>query len=110
MLAAIAAPNEKPAKRSSAAPGNASRRSSWTRSRYCGPVVSRGTGADTVGVLYAYLNYQQLWRRLLFIGLSVLVPLAVFFAFSLRHEVKLDWTGTLWIAAVPALASASAVS
>jgi dolichol-phosphate mannosyltransferase len=46
---------------------------------------------------------QRRWR---FMQLSVLVPLAVFFAFSLRHEVKLDWTGTLWIAAVPALAYA----
>jgi dolichol-phosphate mannosyltransferase len=46
-------------------------------------------------------------RRLRFMQLSVLVPLAVFFVFSLRHEVKLDWTGTLWIAAVPALASAA---
>jgi dolichol-phosphate mannosyltransferase len=45
-------------------------------------------------------------RRRRFMQLSVLVPLAVFFAFSLRHEVKLDWTGTLWIAAVPALAYA----
>ncbi|MGH8207993.1 MAG: hypothetical protein ACREU6_00080, partial [Steroidobacteraceae bacterium] len=35
---------------------------------------------------------------------AVLTPLAVYFIFSLRHEVKLDWTGTLWIAAVPALA------
>jgi dolichol-phosphate mannosyltransferase len=34
----------------------------------------------------------------------VLVPLSVFFIFSLRHEVKFDWTGTLWLAAVPALA------
>jgi dolichol-phosphate mannosyltransferase len=46
-------------------------------------------------------------RRRRFMQLSVLVPLAVFFVFSLRHEVKLDWTGTLWIAAVPALASAA---
>jgi dolichol-phosphate mannosyltransferase len=47
-------------------------------------------------------------RRRRFMQLSVLLPLAVFFAFSLRHEVKLDWTGTLWIAAVPALAFAVA--
>jgi dolichol-phosphate mannosyltransferase len=45
-------------------------------------------------------------RRRHFMQLSVLVPLTVFFAFSLRHEVKLDWTGTLWLAAVPALAFA----
>ena len=48
----------------------------------------------------------QAQRRRRFMQLSVLVPLSVFFAFSLRHEVKLDWTGTLWIAAVPALAFA----
>jgi dolichol-phosphate mannosyltransferase len=47
-------------------------------------------------------------RRRRFMQLSVLLPLAVFFAFSLRHEVKLDWTGTLWLAAVPALAFAVA--
>ena len=46
-------------------------------------------------------------RSRLFMQLSVLVPLAVFFVFSLGHEVKLDWTGTLWIAAVPALAFAA---
>jgi dolichol-phosphate mannosyltransferase len=43
-------------------------------------------------------------RRLLFLRVAVLTPLSVYFVFSLRHEVKLDWTGTLWIAAVPALA------
>ena len=32
------------------------------------------------------------------------MPLAVFAVFSLRHEVKLDWTGAPWVAAVPALA------
>jgi dolichol-phosphate mannosyltransferase len=45
-------------------------------------------------------------RRRRFLQLSILVPLAVFFAFSLRHDVKFDWTGALWISAVPALASA----
>jgi exosortase A len=29
----------------------------------------------TVGVLYAYLSYQKIWKRLLFIALSVLVPI-----------------------------------
>jgi dolichol-phosphate mannosyltransferase len=43
-------------------------------------------------------------RRRRFMQLAVLLPLAVFFVFSLRHEVKLDWTGTLWLAAVPVLA------
>ena len=32
------------------------------------------------------------------------VPLAVFVLFSLRHAVKLDWTGAPWIAALPLLA------
>lgn len=41
------------------------------------------------------------WR---FIRLAILVPLAVFAIFSLRHEVKLDWTGALWIAALPVMA------
>jgi dolichol-phosphate mannosyltransferase len=41
-------------------------------------------------------------RRLL--KICVLVPLTVFFCFSLRHEVKLDWTGAPWVAAVPLLA------
>jgi len=29
---------------------------------------------------------------------AVLVPIAVFAMFSLRHEVKLDWTGAPWTA------------
>jgi dolichol-phosphate mannosyltransferase len=40
-------------------------------------------------------------RRLLL--LATLVPLSVFVVFSLRHEVKLDWTGALWTAALPLL-------
>jgi dolichol-phosphate mannosyltransferase len=44
-------------------------------------------------------------RRWLFIRLSVLVPLSVFVVFSLRHDVKIDWTGALWLGAVPALAN-----
>jgi dolichol-phosphate mannosyltransferase len=54
----------------------------------------------------AVSEITEVQRRRRFMQLSVLVPLAVFFVFSLRHEVKLDWTGTLWIAAVPALAFA----
>jgi len=43
-------------------------------------------------------------RRRLFIRLAVLLPLAVFAIFSLRHEVKLDWTGAPWTAALPVMA------
>jgi dolichol-phosphate mannosyltransferase len=49
-------------------------------------------------------------RRQRFMQLAVLVPLAVFTAFSLRHEVKFDWTGALWLAAVPAMAAGMAAS
>lgn len=42
--------------------------------------------------------------RLLWI--CVLLPCGVFALFSLRHEVKLDWTGAAWGAAIPLLAVA----
>ncbi len=38
--------------------------------------------------------------------LATLLPLSVFAAFSLRHEVKLDWTGALWTATLPAIGCA----
>jgi dolichol-phosphate mannosyltransferase len=38
---------------------------------------------------------------------AVLVPLSVFAVFSLRHEVKLDWTGAPWAAALPLMAFAA---
>ncbi len=41
-------------------------------------------------------------RRRLF-GLAILLPLTVFAGFSLRHEVKLDWTGAPLTAALPAM-------
>ena len=40
-----------------------------------------------------------------FIQVAVFTPLAVFALFSLRHEVKLDWTGAPWIASLPVLAA-----
>ncbi len=49
----------------------------------------------------ASVDEARKWR---FMQLAVGVPLAVFAVFSLRHEVKLDWTGAPWVAAVPALA------
>ena len=42
-------------------------------------------------------------RRKRLLSLAILIPLAVFALFSLRHEVKLDWTGALWSAALPVL-------
>jgi dolichol-phosphate mannosyltransferase len=41
------------------------------------------------------------WRWL---KVNTLTPLAVYALFSLRHEVKLDWTGAAWLGAVPLLA------
>ncbi|MDP9012168.1 MAG: glycosyltransferase family 39 protein [Pseudomonadota bacterium] len=41
------------------------------------------------------------WR---FLQIAVLAPLAVFAVFSLRHEVKLDWTGAPCVAALPLMA------
>lgn len=43
-------------------------------------------------------------RRRRFVSLSILLPLTVFALFSLRHEVKLDWTGAPWTAALPIMA------
>ena len=42
--------------------------------------------------------------RRLFVMVFTLVPLAVFALFSLRHEVKLNWTGPLFLATLPAVA------
>jgi dolichol-phosphate mannosyltransferase len=44
-------------------------------------------------------------RRRLFINMAILVPLTVFALFSLRHEVKLDWTGAPWTGALPVMAA-----
>jgi len=46
---------------------------------------------------------QAAARRLL--RLAALLPLGVFFVFSLRHQVKLDWTGAPWVAALPLLSA-----
>ena len=44
-------------------------------------------------------------RRRLFARVFTLVPLAVFVVFSLAHRVKLNWTGPLWLAVLPAVAA-----
>jgi dolichol-phosphate mannosyltransferase len=49
-------------------------------------------------------------RTTLLLRLSVIVPMTVFFFFSLRHEVKLDWTGAPWVGVLPLLAFAMADS
>jgi dolichol-phosphate mannosyltransferase len=49
-------------------------------------------------------------RQRLFIAAAVLIPLAVFALFSLRHEVKLDWTGAPWTAGLPLMAAGMAAA
>jgi len=41
-----------------------------------------------------------------FIRVFTLVPLAVYIFFSLNHEPKLNWTGPVWLAVLPAVARA----
>lgn len=43
-------------------------------------------------------------RPALFMRVFVALPLLVFCLFSLRHQVKLEWTGPLWLAAIPGIA------
>jgi len=50
--------------------------------------------------------FQRIDRRRAFIAAYTVVPLSVFVAFSVLHEVKLNWTGPLWLAVLPALAYA----
>jgi len=44
-------------------------------------------------------------RVKLFCQIFTLVPLAVFVIFSITHRVKLNWTGPLWLAVIPAIAA-----
>jgi dolichol-phosphate mannosyltransferase len=60
-------------------------------------------GAEASGAEATFEAQQRRgWR---FIQVTVLTPLAVFALFSLRHEVKLDWTGAPWIASLPVFAA-----
>ena len=43
-------------------------------------------------------------RRLRFIRIFTLAPMAVFVIFSLNHEPKLNWTGPVWLAVLPLMA------
>ncbi len=54
--------------------------------------------------LYERASFAGEQRRALFARVYVLVPLSVFVVFSVTHRVKLNWTGPLWLAVVPALA------
>lgn len=43
-------------------------------------------------------------RRRLWILTFTLIPLSVFAFYSVRHQVKLNWTAPIWLAAIPLLA------
>ncbi|MGV1014057.1 MAG: glycosyltransferase family 39 protein [Methyloceanibacter sp.] len=64
--------------------------------------------AAAAGVLFQQDNGSRVgWladRRTTFIAIYTLVPLSAFLAFSVFHEVKLNWTGPIWLALLPALA------
>ncbi len=47
---------------------------------------------------------QHTMRQRLFMAVFTLAPLSVFVLFSLRHEVRLNWTGPAWLAALPGIA------
>jgi dolichol-phosphate mannosyltransferase len=44
-------------------------------------------------------------RLRLFARIYTLAPLSVFLIFSLTHRVKLNWTGPVWLAVIPAIAA-----
>jgi dolichol-phosphate mannosyltransferase len=44
-------------------------------------------------------------RRLLFMVVFTATPLLVFLIFSFSHQVKLDWTGPVWLAILPAISA-----
>lgn len=48
-------------------------------------------------------------RRIAFERIFTMVPLSVFVLFSLTHKVKLNWTGPIWLALVPAIAACLAM-
>lgn len=56
-------------------------------------IVSGRTGARGMDV------YEK--QRKLFITIFTLIPFLVFFLFSFGREVKLNWTGPLWLAVIP---------
>ena len=49
-------------------------------------------------------------RRWRLLTIAIALPLTVFAVFSLRHEVKLDWTGAPWIASLPVMAAGIAAT
>ena len=65
-------------------------------------VLLTPTGLLAAGA--AVIGITPRTRASRFLQIAVLVPMTVFALFSLRHEVKLDWTGAPWTAALPLMA------
>jgi dolichol-phosphate mannosyltransferase len=53
---------------------------------------------------FAFFGGPTHERGIRFLKCAVALPVAVFVVFSLRHDVKLDWTGAPWTAALPLMA------
>jgi dolichol-phosphate mannosyltransferase len=49
------------------------------------------------------LSSHSIDQKWAFTAVYTLAPLSVIVAFSLFHQVKLNWTGPLWLAALPAI-------
>lgn len=71
--------------------------SPWLRGRPPAALTSQGAGD---GAREADRGVAR------FTAIFTLVPLSVFVFFSLSHNVKLNWTGPLWLATLPALSAA----
>jgi dolichol-phosphate mannosyltransferase len=69
------------------------------------PIGLLAVAAALLGAKPAGTGSGDASRRRLFLNTAILVPLSVFAVFSLRHEVKLDWTGAPWVAAIPVMAA-----
>jgi dolichol-phosphate mannosyltransferase len=73
------------------------------------PIGLVAAGASMFGALSKNCGTPQhepyALRRRRFIQIFTLVPLSVFVLFSIFHQPKLNWTGPLWLAVLPAIAA-----
>ena len=77
----------------------------WRSAPAGGRAAAAGVGAGVAAGVGAGAGVaDESARRRLFTAVSVFLPLSVFTIFSLRHEVKLDWTGAPGTAALPVMA------
>lgn len=73
-------------------------------------LLSTGIALRSIHRLTGAAGRPDAARRALFIMVYTFVPLSVFVAFSFFHTVKLNWTGPLWLGALPAVAAAITVT